>query len=138
MWLGSSLEALQRRRKSGPLWSFESALLTTAVWQAALMANVGELEPQLYSLRHGGASHDALAHRRPLAAIKRRGRWKADSSVKHYEKAAAAHREAHRLPDDAREYAAKVEAHLSEIMLGWLPATISPRSELLPAGLRRA
>jgi len=41
-----------------------------------------------YLLRHTGPSHDHLNRLRPLAEIKRRGRWASDRSVKRYEKAA--------------------------------------------------
>ena len=40
-----------------------------------------------YLLRHTGPSHDHLNQLRPLAEIKRRGRWCSDRSVKRYEKA---------------------------------------------------
>ena len=40
------------------------------------------MEP--YSLRHGGASHDAVTGHRNLAQIKARGRWRVDCTVQRY------------------------------------------------------
>ncbi len=44
------------------------------------------LRPVLYSLRHGGASHDMLNRIRPLEEIKKRGRWRSDASLRRYTK----------------------------------------------------
>ena len=40
----------------------------------------------LYMLRHSGASDDFLTKRRTLEEIKKRGRWRSDSSLRRYEK----------------------------------------------------
>ena len=42
--------------------------------------------PVLYQLRHGGASFELLMAVRELIEIKKRGRWKADASLRRYEK----------------------------------------------------
>ena len=52
----------------------------------AHLAGVGHLQLVPYMLRHGGASHDALAGRRSIAAIKKRGRWRSDQSLRRYQK----------------------------------------------------
>jgi hypothetical protein len=132
-WVGTMLQALRERRAVGPLWSFDAPLLTTALTDAARLAHVDILSPQLYSLRHGGASHDAVSHRRSLLSIKRRGRWKSDSSVRNYEKAASALREAHRMPPSAQVYARRVEAGLGEMMLGCRAAPIPPGASGQPS-----
>lgn len=67
--------------------------LTTVFYIAAKDRGCDHLHPQLYSLRHGGASHDALHRRRPLGAIKKRGHWQSDNRVWRYEKAAVAQRD---------------------------------------------
>ncbi len=136
-WVGLMLAALRERRPSGPLWSLDSALLTTCLHQAANLSDVEVLEPQLYSLRHGGASHDALAHLRSLPAIKQRGRWKSDTSIRNYEKHAAALREAHRLPPRAVTFARRVESQLTEVMLGLRPSLVPPRASEPLAALSR-
>lgn len=53
-------------------------------WEALGLKTIGE--PHMYRLRHGGASHDAVCHYRPLAEIQTRGRWMSLKSVRNYEK----------------------------------------------------
>lgn len=53
-------------------------------WTTLKLTKLGE--PHLYRLRHGGASHEASEHLRPLPAIQVRGRWETLKSVKNYEK----------------------------------------------------
>lgn len=60
------------------------------------------LRPCRYSLRHAGASHDFLSRRRSGDEIKRRGRWKADSSVRRYGKESLAMAELHNVPREVR------------------------------------
>eukprot|EP00973_Karenia_brevis_P068349 9507587-Karenia_brevis.AAC.1 len=59
--------------------------LASQFQQAAKILNLHP-PPCLYQLRHSGASRDFQAGHRTLKEIKRRGRWKTDSSVRRYEK----------------------------------------------------
>ena len=54
--------------------------------RAATKVGLKNMGLVLYSLRHGGASDDTLRKARPLNEVKKRGRWRADSSVRRYEK----------------------------------------------------
>ena len=72
----------------------------------------------LYSLRHGGASWDALRRARDMLGIKRRGRWRSDASLRRYEKAARAQKEVQRMSRATLNFAAAVEADLERIVLG--------------------
>ena len=76
------------------------------------------LNPTPYSLRHGGASHDALTNRRSLAEIKKKGRWRTDSSVRRYEKAAVAMKQLSKLPTEVVDYGVRAERTLSQLFLG--------------------
>ena len=58
----------------------------------------------MYRLRHGGASHDRATSSRTLDAIKKRGRWACDASLRRYEKAV-------RLQE--------VEAQIPPVILQW-------------------
>ena len=75
------------------------------------------LSPHPYSLRHGGASDDALRGARTLASIKARGRWKSDNSVRRYEKHARVLREVERMPALAQTFGGRVMKSLSNILL---------------------
>ena len=44
-------------------------------------------KPVTYQIRHSCPSHDRANHLRPVAEVKKRGRWASDSSVARYEKA---------------------------------------------------
>ena len=83
-----SLELLLTRHRSGPLVPV-TAREFTRQWQKAargLMLDQYLGLPHVYVLRHSGASADRLYKRRPLSEVKSRGRWRADSSVRRYEK----------------------------------------------------
>lgn len=84
--LGQVLLQLARHRGPGNLRFNLSYHEVKAKFQEA-MANLNLVDPSLYRLRHGGASHDWAAKLRSLPKIKRRGCWMADSSLRRYEKA---------------------------------------------------
>eukprot|EP00969_Alexandrium_andersonii_P356008 15445651-Alexandrium_andersonii.AAC.1 len=48
----------------------------------------------------------------PLSSIKKRGRWRADASVRRHEKATPAQKEANEVPQIAQTFAARVEQAL--------------------------
>ena len=127
MALSGYFEALQRRRAGQRVWTFDSLHLTSVLKRSAELALCDHLLPQLYSLRHGGASWDALEKRRDIMEIKKRGRWRSDASVRRYEKAALALRETHRLPMEAIEFGRFVDQHLSEILAGARPPPLPPK-----------
>lgn len=64
-WLACLILRLAaRRRPSHRLWSVEQASVGRAFFLAARRTGVARLAPCLYSLRHGGASHDRLVNAR--------------------------------------------------------------------------
>ena len=69
------------------LWIFTYPEWVKAFSLACNALRLQALLPQIYSLRHGGASEDFLTQRRTLSEIKIRGRWASDSSLKRYTKA---------------------------------------------------
>ena len=114
------------------MWSFDRAGLSAAFAQAACLAAVDHLEPQLYSLRHGGASADALRRTRSIEEIKKRGRWTSDASVRRYEKAALAMREERRAGEEALAYGSLIESRLGEVLMGTISAPPPPRAGIAP------
>ena len=75
------------------------------------------LKPHPYAMRHGGASSDCLLERRTLAQIKARGRWRADSSVRRYEKHARLLAQVKLIPLEVRVYGLLIEKHLVQMVL---------------------
>ena len=100
--------------------------------RASEISGVVKLQAHPYAIRHGGASHDALEGRRSLAAVKARGRWRADSSVRRYEKHARVLRETERLDEATRRYGLRVSKHLAELLLGKVPPPKPPFTAGLP------
>ena len=97
--------------------------------EIAILAGVSCLQVEPYSLRHGGASHDSLMQYRTLASIKERGRWKADSSVLRYKKAARALQRIGLLSSDVLDYGSLIEKNLQSLFLGRIqlpPPTRAP------------
>ena len=82
------LKAFRLRHHSGPLLLLPINKIN-AIWRRG--ASELQLEhsigiPHPYALRHSGPSADRLHLRRSLAEVKARGRWRADSSVRRYQK----------------------------------------------------
>jgi len=76
------------------------------------------LAPVLYSMRHSGPSQDIHDGLRDLRAVKARGRWAADSSVRRYEKGAILNRETMRLPAATRARGLSALANIGAILVG--------------------
>jgi len=86
-WLTPLLAELAEDR--GPhrrLFNISYAELARAFRQSVLRLGLACLEPTLYCLRHGGASHDIRTGARDLRGVQARGHWRAWSSVRRYEK----------------------------------------------------
>ena len=76
----------ERRSPHTGLWGFSYEDLRHAFNTAAERLKITHLKPTLYALRHGGASHDAAVHKKPLADIAKKGRWRSHLTVRRYEK----------------------------------------------------
>ena len=95
------------------------------------------LRPCRYALRHGGASHDLLHHHRSLPEIKRRGRWRADSSLLRYAKETRLLSELRKIDSSIVELGNQVELLLPGVILGTVPAPAGPPIIVRP-GRKRA
>ena len=82
--------------------------------------------PQLYQLRHTGASSDFASQRRTLPEIKRRGRWRAESSVRRYEKGGRLTDLLARLPAPTRKYALRCSRMIQYVLLKRVPPPAPP------------
>ena len=75
---------------------------------------LGSLAPTLYMLRHGGASEDMLTGKRSVEAIKRRGRWRSDTSLRRYTKETRLLKELSKMAPSLIQFGSFIETHLSE------------------------
>ena len=102
-FLNDVLAYLRRATPPGqPVFAFAHADLVRNFRQAAARAGVECLRPELYMLRHSGASHDRARQLRSLQEIKLRGRWHCDSSVRRYQKEGRVGEQLQRLPAAVR------------------------------------
>jgi len=97
-----------------------------AFLKAALAVGLSVLgPPTLYALRHGGASHEALHRVRPLAEIKKRGRWHTDASVARYEKGGRVAQAENRIPPKWQRMGASTSSQFGDILLGSIPPVVA-------------
>jgi len=86
-WLTPLLaELAEDRGPHSKLFNISYVELARAFRESAARLGLACLEPTLYCLRHGGASHDIRTGSRDLRGVQARGHWRAWSSVRRYEK----------------------------------------------------
>ena len=112
------LRALKAKDRGCRLWSFDYKTYSDLFTTMCEAAGVSCLSPHPYSLRHGGASLDALMKRRDTGGIKKQGRWHSDASVTRYDKHARVLAEAAKLPQAVVDYGTLVQGHLKAVLLG--------------------
>ena len=113
MWIGPFLARLVRDRDpNAPLWKSDHASLRTLFNNVVEFLGLQELGVTLYTLRHGGATHDILARRRTMLEIKQRGRWSSDVSLKRYVKQARLQTELRKVSPQVKEYGALILKNL--------------------------
>ena len=105
-----------KRPEQEPVWPFDHKRFNQLFIKFSEMSGVDIVTPHPYSLRHGGASHDALHQRRPLQEIKSRGRWMADESVRRYNKHARVLKEVTRLSEETRSYGMWAMDHMNDLL----------------------
>ncbi|CAK0857549.1 unnamed protein product, partial [Prorocentrum cordatum] len=108
--LGPAQAALLQGRH-GPRW--RAAVLKRAFSRAVKALKLGSVgAASRYQLRRGGASRDAATGARSLGQIRHRGRWRAHSSLRRYEKGARLGEVLERLPPKVRAHALRCAGSL--------------------------
>ena len=119
--LGSQVRKLKAQRPPdqpviGVAPSTLRSLLRTASGLLRLPATIQSID--VYALRHSGASADRLEKKRPLVEVKRRGRWRSDSSLRRYEKGGFAAVQLSKCSAALRTFARTCEQRLLEVLAG--------------------
>ena len=114
-WLLPLLSLLRGSGSDVPLWTMTHQQYVRAFKEACRDMKLDHLDACLYGLRHAGASHDWLARRRALPAIKLRGRWTSDSSLRRYQKGALAQQELSRMNPAVVRMAQQAEPSLGTL-----------------------
>ena len=113
-WLGPALRKAQRTSKY--LLDLNYDALVQHWKQALTKLGLQTNHAVLYQLRHSGPSHDRALHLRSALAVKQRGRWASDSSVRRYEAHARINQEFHSLKAPIQKKLLKMEAQLPQVV----------------------
>jgi integrase len=143
-WLVAAIEHL--RPRASKQQALEILPVTRAqfykVWsQACVRLKLDKLlqkAPHVYILRHTGATADGLNERRSIPAIKERGRWAIDASVRRYKKGGRALEVLARCSMAIREHSARCEKCLPQVFVGFVAHLVSANSmmpSVVPFGL---
>ena len=121
--LATALLAMKKLRHPDDLiFNLSLAELSKLFRTAALRLGLESLGPPvLYQLRHSGPSHDLAQRRRSLGEVKKRGRWRADSSVARYAKGGRLGEQLQRLPAQMVRHCQRCADSLHEILSGRSP-----------------
>ena len=74
------------RDPEAALFSFTAPELRRVFADLTVRFGLQALQPNLYSLRHGGASEDLSSNKRPALEVQLRGRWRTTTSLRRYGK----------------------------------------------------
>ncbi|CAK0796211.1 unnamed protein product, partial [Prorocentrum cordatum] len=126
-WLGPVLQAHARGKPpTAPLFTTGGPGMAAAFGRA--VAALGVPGVCLYQLRHGGASDDLLTQRRPADAVKARGHWKSESSLRRYAKPGAIHQLLNAMPAENRAFGVQQMNLLERLLKREAPGSWAPRS----------
>jgi hypothetical protein len=116
-WINPLLyQLIAGRDPEESLWSHPHSMLVDQFALAQKMMNLEHLNSCLYTLRHGGATHDILTRRRTVLEVKQRGRWGSDTSLKRYIKLARLQTELAKVPIELRQFGMSILADLPSIL----------------------
>ncbi|CAE7362076.1 prfA [Symbiodinium pilosum] len=116
-WLGRALEKLKKGKKENDLlFNVEAEKYRKAFESAGAWLGLPGL--RTYQLRHGGAADDLLTKTREYAAVKDRGRWRTDSSVRRYGKVGKVQTLLNKMPRWALDYCRRAEASMEAVLSG--------------------
>ena len=114
------------RHGDSPLWPVQAGAVTSEFMLSCEELSLHSIRPCRYGLRHGGASEDILTKARELEAVKRRGHWKSDSSLKRYGKETRLLAEIQKVSPTVIAYGRLIGSMLPDLFLGRSGAPAPP------------
>eukprot|EP00438_Fugacium_kawagutii_P011539 Skav230147 [mRNA] locus=scaffold1301:267704:272380:+ [translate_table: standard] len=122
MWIADHLLQLARKKdhQDSLLFSFTMEQFRKEFAAAGLKLGVNGLHP--YQLRHGGASQDLGSGFRDHNAVKARGRWRTDQSVRRYAKIGRVQHLLAKLSPSTMQFCQWSENNLERVFKGIIPA----------------
>ena len=128
-WIGPLIEELAHRRRSEVgLFPFSQADMVQGVHQATASLGLTAWNITPYLFRHTGPSDDFVSKRRCLDAIKRRGRWASDASVRRYEKGSRVNARLMELTKEMLRHCHQCDLNLEKVLRGIVPPPPLPTS----------
>ena len=126
--LAPLFELISRYRAPGePLFNFDYHAFSNKFQEIVVRLKLEPLAPNLYALRHGGASEDLRnRHRSPLE-VQMRGRWRTSTSLRRYGKATRLMTQLDKVPPEVQQYGLEIELGL----IGHMTAAGSGRAALV-------
>jgi integrase len=115
------------RDRLQPLWDFDLEEANKAVNAAARRVGFGKTI-SVYQCRHGGASHDMASGERQRDAVKARGRWQTEGSLRRYVKTGKVQALLTGLDLNAMQYLRQSARLVDDVYLGVRPAVQPPRA----------
>ena len=128
-WISPYLQRLHTQQTNHEnLWPWTHVQFLAAWKEEIKNLKLEGLNAVVYALRHGGASHDALTQFRSPLAIKERGRWADDRSLRRYKKSALLVGEVEKVPLAARLVAETLMKEPKKMFAdpAWLRKTLRP------------
>jgi len=117
-WLGDELVRLAKKQHApdSHLFTFSMEEFRSQFAAAGTRLGVEALHP--YQLRHGGATDDLTSKSRDFPAVKARGRWMTDQSVRRYTKVGRVQQLLNKLTPDKLSYCLWAEKNLHLVLSG--------------------
>ncbi|CAK0826174.1 unnamed protein product, partial [Prorocentrum cordatum] len=98
------------------LWNFRPAEVRAKLAQGLQQLGLQKESPSLYTIRHGGASHDLLSGSRTIAEVKEGRRWISDQSLRRYGKRTRMQQRSADLPPTVAYFGEQVFSRLAELI----------------------
>jgi len=115
----------RHRAANEKLFRFNDRLFQQRFSQYSEKFGLAPLRPNLYALRHGGASDDMASCRRSPREVQLRGRWRTVMSLRRYAKVVRLTTQAQKAPGSVGDYGRQVE---QQVLAFFLASASNPRS----------
>lgn len=138
LWLSPFFKKLiEAKGQDDPLWTHPHEMVVNSFRTCVEELGLTQLGTCLYTLRHGGATHDIIAKRRSMLEVKQRGRWAADSSLKRYVKLARLQSEMNKIPSHILTYGRNILDTLPHLISQSRPNVPPFGTQTSPGGCSR-
>ena len=116
----------QIRPGAASLWNFTMEALRKEFLHCCMCLGVGDLATHLYSLRHGGVSHDLLSKKYTLLEAQKRGRWQSLKAMRRYAKETRLLSEVEKLNPELIAVGQAIEQQFTEVISGEISPSFPP------------